>query len=187
MQINKKRLFHFFGITFLLLVFSVNGIAQDSLVKSAKQVKRHSPKKAALFSALLPGAGQAYNRKYWKMPLIYAGFAGLGYAIQFNNKKYALYRDAYRLRVDSDPNTIDAFDGLYSNTDLVTLKNSYHRYRDLSIIGAVALYFLNIIDANVDAHLFTFDVSDDLSFNFQPYYNTFPKASVKGLTITVKL
>ena len=128
----------------------------------------HSPKKAAILSALLPGAGQVYNKKYWKVPIIYVGAAGLVYSFQFNQSHYIKYRNAYKYRIDGDASTIDGYVGKYSDNNLNTLQKYYHRYRDLTVIGFAALYALNVIDASVDAHLFTFDVSDDLSLNVQP-------------------
>ena len=119
-------------------------------------------------SAILPGLGQAYNKKYWKMPLIYAGFAGLIYSLNYNQKKFTNYRDAYKYRIDNDPSTVDNYVGIYRDNDLFTLQKAYNRYRDLSVIGTALLYILNIVDASVDAHMFTFDVGDDLSFHVQP-------------------
>lgn len=139
-----------------------------SVKKVAKPAKYHSPKKAAAFSAILPGAGQVYNKKYWKLPIIYAGFAGLAYSFQVNNTKYVRYRDAYKSRIDEDPNTVDAYIDIYSDDQLVTLFEGYHRYRDLTLIGGTVLYVLNIVDAAVDAHLFTFNVSDDLTLSIHP-------------------
>jgi hypothetical protein len=188
---HLNRLFQLFvGITCLFLLSFSSLKAQvitspDSIKKIELPPKKHSPRKASLMSAVLPGLGQAYNKKYWKIPVMYTAFAALGYAVNFNNSRYKTYKNAFILRNDSDPLTIDPFENIYSSEDLATLKNSYHRYRDLSFIGIAALYFLNIIDANVDAHLFTFDVSDDLSFNLSPYYNY--SQPVKGLTLTVKL
>ena len=134
----------------------------------SKKISPHSPKKAALFSTALPGLGQAYNKKYWKIPIIYAGFAGLAYSYSINQSKFKTYRNAYKYRIDSDPNTIDAYVGVYTDENLNTLQKYYHRYRDLSVIGIAALYVLNIVDASVDAHLFKFDVSDDLSMQIEP-------------------
>lgn len=136
----------------------------DTLAK-AEVPKLHSPKKAAWLSTLLPGAGQAYNKKYWKMPIIYAGFVGLAYSFNFNNSRYTKYRDAYKLRLEGE---VDDYVDIFADDDLNYLQNYYHRYRDLTVIGASLLYILNIIDASVDAHMFTFDVSDDLSLNLQP-------------------
>lgn len=132
----------------------------------------HSPTKATIWSAVLPGAGQVYNKKYWKVPIIYAGFAGLGYFVKTNNDDYKIYKDAYRYRLDNDESTTDAFVGIYSDEDLVTLKNYYRRNRDLSLIGIGILYILNVVDASVDAHLFYFNVNDDLTMNVQPGYSS---------------
>ena len=160
------------SLFFLLLVFSSFAqqvTIQDSITSSKTQeVKRHSVKKAALYSALVPGWGQVYNKKWWKVPIIYAGFGGLGVAIGINTKHWRTYSDAYRARVDGDPNTVDEFVDVYSEANLVTLKNYYRRNMDLSIIFTSVLYALNIIDAAVDAHLFEYDISDDLTLYLQP-------------------
>ena len=152
-----------------LVTLSKDSLLKDtsSLVKiNVKQI--HSAKKAALLSVAFPGAGQIYNKKYWKLPIIYAGAAGLIYSLQFNQSRYVKYRNAYKYRIDNDATTVDGYVGIYSDDNLNTLQKYYHRYRDLTIIGFAALYALNIIDASVDAHLFTFNVSDDLSLNIQP-------------------
>jgi hypothetical protein len=138
----------------------------------------HPPKRAALMSACLPGLGQIYNRKIWKVPIIYAGFGGLGYGFAVNQSRFAQYRDALRVRYDDDPNTIDNFPQ-YSDDNLVTFKQFYQRWRDLTVIGMVALYTLNVIDAAVDAHLFHFSVDDNLSLHVMPYcLPTFQNTSV---------
>jgi hypothetical protein len=100
--------------------------------------------------------------------VIYAGFAGLTYSFQFNQSRYVKYRDALKYRLDEDASTTDEYAGVYTDDQLTTLYKYYHRYRDLTVIGAGVLYLLNIVDAAVDAHLFTFDVSDDLSLNLHP-------------------
>ena len=141
--------------------------ADSSRIILKKPAKYHSPKKAAAFSAIIPGAGQIYNKKWWKLPIIYAGTAGLVYSFQFNNSRYVKYLDAYKTRIDDDPSTTDGY-SLYSDEQLETLFKYYHRNRDLTIIGGALLYVLNIVDAAVDAHLFTFNVSDDLSLNIHP-------------------
>ena len=128
--------------------------------------KPHSPKKAAWLSTALPGLGQVYNKKYWKVPVIYAGFGALAYSFQFNQSHYVKYRNAYRDRLTIPP-IADNYP-LYSDATLEMLQKYYHRYRDLSVIGIAALYLLNIVDASVDAHMFTFDVSDDLTLQLHP-------------------
>jgi len=142
-------------------------IAVKEVISDTTKAK-HSPKKAALFSAVLPGMGQAYNKKYWKIPVVYAGFAGLGFWIGTNTKNYREYNEAYKLRVDGDSTTIDKYVGEYGNEDLRSLKRGYRRNLDLSVILTVVWYALNIVDATVDAHLFEFDVSDNLSLRVEP-------------------
>jgi hypothetical protein len=109
-----------------------------------------------------------YNKKWWKAPIIYAGFGGLGFAIGWNAKRFNTYSDAYRSRVDNDTSTIDEFVGVYTDDNLVVLKNFYKRNMNLAIIFTGVLYALNIIDAAVDAHLFEYDISDDLTLQVQP-------------------
>ena len=145
--------------------------------------KKHSPKKATIMSALLPGLGQVYNRKYWKVPIIYAGATALGFALVFNADKFSTYKNTYILRTDGDSTTIDNFDPMFSENNLLTLRDFYRRYLDLSIIGGILLYTLNVIDANVDAHLREFKVNDDLSLRIDPYF----KRSSSGIKLTFNL
>ena len=123
-----------------------------------------SPRKAAVFSAILPGLGQVYNKRYWKVPIVYAGFGTFAFLIQFNQKGYNKWKQAYIDFPDYDleydfPLTLDQID---------RTKNSYKRYRDLSIIGTAGFYLLQIIDATVDAYLFDWDVSEDISLKIEP-------------------
>ncbi len=127
----------------------------------------HSPKKATLMSAALPGLGQVYNKKYWKVPIIYAGIGTCVYFIHRNNQKFQLYKDALVAESDSDPLTIN--DTGFSSFQLNELQGTYRSWRDLSWIILTGVYILNILDANVDAHLFYFDVGKDLSLQVHPY------------------
>ncbi len=142
----------------------------------------HSPKKASVYSAILPGLGQAYNKKYWKIPVIYGGFTAFGYFIGWNNKNYITARRAYSDLTDKDPNT-DSYMKLKQiiyyklnsassranlKQGLISSQDYYRRNRDLLIIITAAFYGLNIIDASVDAHFFNFDISDDLTLNLEP-------------------
>jgi hypothetical protein len=171
-------------------------VTGDTIAK--KEPKVHSPKKAAIYSACLPGLGQVYNsrsstingkyykgrKSLWKVPVIYAGFAGMGYFIYTTNNKYQTFRLAYRTRVDNDSTTTDNLTQ-YTTNDLKTARDYWHRYRDLSIVGAVALYALQVVDATVDGHLYTFDVSDDLTLQWQPvpYMCTVQRRPVHGVGI----
>ncbi len=141
---------------------------QKELAENKKSAERHSPTKAALLSTALPGLGQAYNKKFWKIPIVYAGFAGLGFWVGTNIKSYNIYSKAYEYRVDNNPATIDQFIDQYNAEDLRTLKRFYRRNLDLSIVLTAVWYGLNIVDAAVDAHLFEFDVSDNLSLRIDP-------------------
>ena len=128
----------------------------------------HSVRKATILSTILPGAGQVYNRKYWKVPLVYAALGATVYYINYNNKNYQQYNDALIRRYDSD-NTNELFTEI-SNDNLRILSDGYRRIRDLSFAAATIVYVLNIIDAHVDAHLYTFNVSDDLTLKVEPAF-----------------
>jgi hypothetical protein len=178
---NVQKQSHFFSrklklvFSGLFLLLGLASFAQqdstivlDSMNKADRpKLVARDPKKAAIMSACLPGLGQAYNKKYWKIPIIYAGLGGLGYGIYFNHNYYKKYSNALRIRYDDDVSTVDPYTS-FSDDNLVTLKRTYQRWRDLCIIGSAALYTLNVIDAVVDAHLSSFDVSDDLSIHFRP-------------------
>jgi hypothetical protein len=143
------------------------------------------PRTASIMSICLPGLGQAYNRKFWKVPIIYAGLGGFGYMFYFYNSQYNDISKNLRYENDDDPTTVNA--SRYSSSQLQELKIKPHKMRDWSIIGLSAIYILNIIDANVDAHLKTFDVSDDLSLKIGPWQSmdmTQPHARiVTGLSL----
>ncbi len=147
--------------------------AQTDSVKVEKKANKKAiygnARKTTLMSVFLPGLGQVYNRKYWKVPVIYAGLGGFGYLLATNQKKFAYYRDNLKYENDNDSNTINVTDPKLGSDQLLSEKNRYRKYRDLGIIGCTIVYVLNIIDANVDAHLKTFDVSDDLSMKITPY------------------
>jgi len=174
---------------------------QDSAVvaqANAEEEYVHSPKKATLYSAILPGMGQAYNKKYWKIPIIYAGFGTIGYFIHWNNDNYKILKQAYSDLTDGDENT-RSYEDLeaseyydlddptdYNNfkTGLSKQQSYYRRNRDLLIISMVGFYGLNIIDASVDAHLFDFDISEDLTFNWQPTMQYHKTQYVYGVSCT---
>ena len=138
------------------------------------------PMRAMWLSALCPGAGQIYNRRYWKLPIVIGAFVGLTYGTSWNNRMLNDYSKAYRDITDNDPNTrsyMDFYPPTVKESDLdkswltSTLKSRkdyYRRYRDICIISIAAVYLLNVIDAYVDASMMHFDVSDDLSMRLQP-------------------
>lgn len=133
--------------------------------------------KATWFAIIFPGGGQIYNRKYWKLPILYGGFAGCAYALTWNNTMYKDYAQAYRDLKDNNPNTNSYLELLPPNATidpsrleslLKNRKDRFRRYRDLSIIAFVGVYALSIIDAYVDAELSNFDISKDLSLRIEP-------------------
>lgn len=155
-------------VTSLLLIFALIGFAQEPAKDDTLLVveKVHSPKKATIRSAILPGWGQVYNKKTWKLPIVYGGIGTCAYFIDRNTKKYKLYRNALIAEYDQDPNTVN--NTIYNASQLELLSDDYRRLLDLSYICLAAVYVLNIIDANVDAHLFTYDIGEDISMNVRP-------------------
>ena len=151
--------------------------AKDN-VKVPKARKPHSAKKATIMSACLPGLGQIYNGRWWKVPIVYAGLGGLGYMAYNNYYEYNSYLNAYKYV--SDPQSIEnplteyeqQLAQRYQASQLQTYKESYRHDFELYTIILVAWYGVNIIDACVDGHLYTYDISDDLSFNIDPMIAT---------------
>ncbi len=139
-----------------------------------------SPRKAVIYSAIFPGLGQIYNRNYWKLPIVYGGFVGFTYAITWNNGYYRDYLGGYQDIMDDNPESIrwhkmlpfgmdpDSVDEQWFTDVLRQRKDYYRYYRDLSIIGTIAWYLLAIVDSYVDAQLFSFDMSPDLSMRVEP-------------------
>lgn len=178
-------------IPILLLVFlsgTFSGLAQEKIgnliilkdTLQTKPINPLAPAKAAFYSAVLPGLGQAYNKKYWKIPLVY-GALGTGiYFYSTNNTKYHQYRDAYKRRLagynDDDFQYLD-------DSRLIAGQRFYQRNRDISIIVTAAFYVLNIVDANIDAHFSQFNVNDKLSLRPDVYLNEINYKHNVGLTL----
>lgn len=129
---------------------------------------KHSPAAATILSTLVPGMGQAYNGAYWKIPVIYGGLSTFYFMFDWNNRGYNRFKTAVLYLVDDDPNTVDEFNGERTEEELRYYMDSYRRNRDLSALGFAAVYILNILDANVDAHLYDWNVDDNLSFRVEP-------------------
>lgn len=142
-----------------------------------KEMFMPNPGKATWLAVVFPGGGQIYNRKYWKLPIIYGGFAGCAYALSWNNKMYKDYSQAYLDIMDKNPNTKSYEDLLPPNASynveqltntLKRRKDMFRRYRDLSIFAFIGVYVISIIDAYVDAELSNFDITPDLSMRLEP-------------------
>ncbi|MFM7015074.1 MAG: DUF5683 domain-containing protein [Bacteroidota bacterium] len=150
----------------LFFAFFLSGICVKAQAPIDSTGRVHSVRKATLLSTFIPGAGQVYNHKYWKLPLVYAGLGATFYYINYNNNNFKKYNEALLRRYDTD-STNELFSNI-SNDNLRILSDGYRRNRDLSFAAATIVYILNIIDAHVDAHLYTFNVSDDLTLKVEP-------------------
>ncbi len=163
--------------------------------QSARTIDALAPSKAAFYSAVIPGLGQAYNKKYWKIPIVYGGLAVTGLIWDFNNKEYNRFRNALKSRfaglttdefygTDAEGNALS--EPRVSNDGLIRAQQNSRRSRDLTMIIGVAWYVLNIIDANVDAHLKQFNVDDDLAIEPSINRNQFNGATSYGISIGYK-
>ncbi|MGB5417612.1 DUF5683 domain-containing protein [Algibacter sp.] len=166
----------------------------DSIIKPTEPIDALSPAKAAFYSAILPGLGQAYNKKYWKIPIVY-GAIGTGiYFYIDNNKEYNRYRDAYKSRLagyTNDEFYLDSQGNQLSTPRVTTAKledaqQFYRRNKEISLLVTLGFYALNIIDANVDAHLLQYNVDENLSLAPHYKFNEFDAKSNVGLTLNFK-
>ena len=184
-------------------VFMISTIASylyfigDAALKYSTNEVTHI-NKATTLAMICPGAGQIYNKSYWRVPIVVGGFASTIYCIDWNNRGYQRFKKAYRLLNDYEKNpelypngSQDEFGGRYSATFLKNLRNSYRRNRDLCIILTAGLYILQIVDAHVDAHLRDYDISKDLSVSLSPVigysYNRMAPYSGGGATLGMNL
>ena len=175
--------------------------AKDSLAAVANQkpmnhydsaMKAHSPRVAAIRSAILPGLGQIYNKKYWKLPLVYGALGTTAAIFNYNLMWYKRTRYAYKVLVTNDTNNfqkvhpkLQPFIQQDRASDLQYLRNQYRRDIDYSALFFILFWGLNVIDATVDAHLKSFDVSPDLSLQFKPGYSEM--ANTSGLSLVLHI
>lgn len=175
---------------------SADSLLMKHLNKKNRKQFVPDPKRALWLSLVFPGAGQIYNRKFWKLPIVYGGFLGCTYALLWNQQMYKDYSQAYIDIMDDDPNTAsynkmlplgysiegreDQFKTIFKHK-----KDFYRRYRDLSIFAFIGVYLISVVDAYVDAQLSTFDISKDLSLQVEPA--VFQQKKVTGNTRAVGL
>ncbi len=162
-QWRRKSFVFLLFILMPLLLFSQKK-ASDTLYKE------HSPVKATWIS-LIPGAGQIYNKKYWKLPLVYAGFGAITYFVVINRNEYFKYKEAYKCKVDLGDECTNELAQKYSENNLRDIRNYYRRNMQLSYIIGGAWYLLQMLDAVVDAHLYYWNVTDDISLKVEPVIN----------------
>lgn len=177
------------GVAIATYIYFIGDAAINYATNDVSDVK-----KATTLSTICPGAGQIYNKSYWRVPIVIGGLASTIYTIDWNNRGYKRFKTAYTLRVDYENNpekypggSADEFRGAYSATFLKNLKDSYRRNRDLCILLTAGVYLLNIIDAHVDAHLQDYDISDDLSMNVEPYFDYTPVGSHPTMGLNLSL
>lgn len=189
-----------FVLLLFLLLANPTASAQEGPAYPVKQNKEarndsvpeksHSITRAAVYSAVLPGLGQAYNRKYWKIPIIYAGFGVIGYFIWSNTQEFNQYKEAYVYTANGETYEIDnPLVGRYNLTQLKDGMDYYKRNRDLSYIIGGVWYIANVLEAYVDAHFFDYDISEDLTMRVSPSAVSVPaiaREPVAGLKITLK-
>lgn len=171
------------GTDSISVILLQSRVLADSLARSTQKVPKvrriPDPKRALWLALILPGAGQIYNGKYWKLPIIYGGFIGCTYALLWNQQMYSDYSQAYLDIMDDDPSTASYEKILPLGYDITGLeeefqkifkrkKDRYRRYRDLSIFAFIGVYIISVIDAYVDAQLSSFDISKDLSLEVEP-------------------
>ncbi len=171
---NKRKLLDMTGAPEL----KVQPVSTDSLLKvTATKTWLPNPTKATWLALVIPGGGQIYNRKFWKLPIFYGGFAGCAYALTWNNKMYKDYSAAYKDASNNNWSSASITDLLppnhnYTESQLLEVlrkrKDTYRRYRDLSIFAFIGVYLLSVVDAYVDAELSNFDIGPDLSMRVEP-------------------
>ena len=184
----KKTFIIFISIALISMLNPFRVMGQTNrMVPSDEQ--KHSPHKATIYSAILPGLGQAYNKKYWKIPIIYGGLGALAYMTRENTLEYRKFLEAYRYVVSDEttPPDNDYIDR-YNEQQLLSGKNMFLRNVEVGYILGGVLYILNIIDATVDAHLFYFDISEDLSMKLEPSMLSNPLAAkpVAGISLSFR-
>ncbi len=193
----KNNILHIFLLLLAIPVFAQQSdslkINKDKVIvvkdstSSLTPYNPLAPAKAAFYSAVVPGLGQAYNKRYWKIPLIYAGMgAGVYFYLQ-NDKDYERFRNAYKRRLagfSDDEFFGDGETPLVSDARLIDAQKNAQRDKDISVVVTVLFYLLNIVDANVDAHLQQFNVSDDLSFKPAVNPNIINTSNNYGMSLT---
>ncbi|MEJ7691454.1 DUF5683 domain-containing protein [Daejeonella sp.] len=169
---------------------ALNGVVKDS----ARLAIEAMPGIAARRSAMLPGLGQIYNKRWWKVPLVYGGFVGIGLVYEFNQRQYKIFLTEAQYRQEDPSKANPAWKGVYTDEGIIGVKDDYRRTRDLSILAGVAFYAIQIIDAYIDAKFFRFDVSNDLSIQVDPliqpaqiYNAASPAATTIGFKVKLSL
>lgn len=179
------------GLLFMISTALMSQNADSILLDTGRvvdpEIEKHSPTKASLFSAALPGLGQAYNKKYWKIPLVYIA---MGIPLYYGLEQHGFYKEkynAYKQRLNGDSTDVFLMRGnFFTNEGLLKSLDINRRNRDLMYIVTGVMYLLQIVDATVDAHLFYFNVSDDLSLRYEPfmYFARRENTTIQGVSLS---
>lgn len=168
------------------VIFKKEPAVKDSARLAIEAMPRH----AALRSLMVPGLGQIYNKRWWKVPLVYGGFFGIGLVFEFNQRYYKVFLKEAQFRELNPQKTGNPLYANYSNQGIIAIKDSYRRNRDLSVLAGLGFYAITIIDAYVDAKFFRFDISDELALKVEPSVSQLPvhaSAFAPAIGLKVKL
>ncbi|MDR2972164.1 MAG: DUF5683 domain-containing protein [Bacteroidales bacterium] len=180
-----------------LIVLTENEYLETENVKIAKlkkhppldsvQLKKHSPKKAS-WLAIIPGAGQIYNKKYWKLPIVYGGLGATGFLIYYYADKTSIFRKEYVARVNGKTDNRNPKLSEYSDDNILELRNFYRRNMEICVAVCTVVYFLSILDACVDAHLYYYDISENLAIAVKPKIDYYPinGSTTAGMGLVLK-
>lgn len=172
-----------FIISFIIILVSISGISQEKEI-NFDELDPSAPSKAAFYSAVLPGLGQGFNKKYWKIPIVYAAIGTSIYSYDFNQKKYWDYRNAYKSRKAGYKN--DPYQDLIIDDNRLLDGADFHKKnRDLSMVFIVGFYILNILDANIDSHLKQYNVNETLTL--KPYLNHGDELTFESIGLSLNL
>ncbi|MFN9710952.1 MAG: DUF5683 domain-containing protein [Bacteroidota bacterium] len=187
----------YFFLFAVWLCFNNNAICADTTrTQKSEQKKKadtpiikiHSPSKAALMSGILPGLGQAYNKKYWKIPVVYVALGTCAGFFIYNRKEYIDARNAYRNKLDNDPSNDEQMAEKFRPVDPESIRryrNGVRQYVDYSVLAFILCWGLNVVDAAVDAHLHSFELTENLTLHMNPYVN--PQLGNAGMQLTLAL
>jgi len=171
-----------------VLVQSDSATVEIPEIESFQSVSTFDPDLAVLYSAVIPGLGQMYNKQYWKLPFVYGGFIIFGHLIKYNNDLFQAFRNAYIAEIDGDDSTVNPFPR-FSTSSLQLNAEQFRRNRDYMIIFGIVFYLIQVADAHIAAHLSEFDLNDDLSLEFKPvfYQNSQYTTQNIGLSLVLHL
>ena len=164
------------NIIFLIIISFHCSLSQE------KSLRVYNPKKATKLSAIMPGLGQVYNKQYWKLPVIYGGYAVIGHYIKFNNDMYHEFKNALTYEIDDNISTLNPFPN-FSRNSLERNMDFWRRNRDMLIIFTGVYYLLNIVDAHIFAHLNEFDTNSDLSIKIEPNIKKINTNNLVGISL----